>query len=135
MAKKLSVSIRMSATVLPPHVSTIVATQKATPLPDLCELADELMALNIGHVSTIAKKYRPQEFNEHRNRSSNYSPKKNNSPNTLTPFNKDQRPKICRWHIFFGATARKCKNWCQWPNKQNCSISDTRPTSPTSSEN
>ena len=35
----------------------------------------------------------------------------------LRPYHEDQRPKVCRSHIFFGAKARTCKPWCQWPTK------------------
>lgn len=35
----------------------------------------------------------------------------------LTPFHEGQRPKVCRAHLFFGAQARTCKPWCQWPSR------------------
>lgn len=87
------------------------------------------MALNIGHVNAVSSKelHQPQHHQQRRTKPTSYS-KKNTG--TLTPFNKDQRPKVCRWHIFFGSAARKCNTWCQWPQKQICAISDTRPSSP-----
>jgi hypothetical protein len=36
-------------------------------------------------------------------------------PLGLQPFRKGQRPVVCRSHLFYGAQARSCKSWCQWP--------------------
>ena len=35
----------------------------------------------------------------------------------LTPFASGQRPKICRYHLFYGRDAKTCTEWCHWPNK------------------
>ena len=38
-------------------------------------------------------------------------------PYSVQPFTADQRPKVCRFHLYYGHKARKCVQWCQWPNK------------------
>ena len=35
----------------------------------------------------------------------------------LLPFYRDQRPQVCRAHLYFGQEARTCKPWCRWPKK------------------
>lgn len=42
-------------------------------------------------------------------------------------------PVICRFHLFFGECARKCKSWCRYPSKARVSIlPSSRPPSPAS---
>ena len=41
-----------------------------------------------------------------------------NIPYGLRPFSKGQRPLMCRFHIYFGDAARRCKRWCRYPNKK-----------------
>ncbi|XP_076055470.1 uncharacterized protein LOC143033828 isoform X2 [Oratosquilla oratoria] len=33
-------------------------------------------------------------------------------PLGLTPFYDGQRPRVCRYHLFYGNSARTCKKWC-----------------------
>ena len=35
--------------------------------------------------------------------------------NSFQPFSPGQRPKICRFHLFFANSAKRCKPWCKWP--------------------
>lgn len=56
------------------------------------------------------------------------------------PFSTGQRPKICRYHIFFGERARRCKVWCQWPGRRPANIdppsrAGSRSSSPVRTEN
>ena len=39
------------------------------------------------------------------------------TPLGLTPYHAGQRQQVCRSHLFYGARARTCKPWCQWPSK------------------
>lgn len=49
----------------------------------------------------------------------------------VRPFSPDQRPKVCRGHLYFGRKARHCKPWCQWLDKSGCEIQpNSRPASP-----
>ena len=40
-------------------------------------------------------------------------------PPGLRPFHRDQRPQVCRAHLYFGVEAKTCKPWCRWPEKKN----------------
>ncbi|QQP52897.1 Galactose-1-phosphate uridylyltransferase [Caligus rogercresseyi] len=42
---------------------------------------------------------------------------------SLTPFFPDQRPKVCRAHLFYGLKANSCKPWCVFPKSKQSSIS------------
>ena len=44
-------------------------------------------------------------------------PKQRNSStdNSFQAFSPGQRPKICRFHLFFANSAKRCKPWCKWP--------------------
>lgn len=44
------------------------------------------------------------------------------SNSTMTPFRQGQRPKVCRFHVYYGSSAIKCTAWCQWPNKTGLQI-------------
>ena len=61
----------------------------------------------------------------HANHSSNLS-------NACLPFHPDQKPKICRAHIFYAERARTCKHWCRWPGTKP-RIVDSRESSRTNS--
>lgn len=37
------------------------------------------------------------------------------SPLGVRPFRSDQRPVVCRSHIYYGREAKTCRPWCQWP--------------------
>ena len=41
----------------------------------------------------------------------------NNS--SLEPFFPNQKPKVCRAHIFYCKQATSCRNWCEFPDKPN----------------
>ena len=37
----------------------------------------------------------------------------------ISPYRGDQKPKICRGHIYFAEKSKTCQEWCHWPRKQN----------------
>ena len=41
-----------------------------------------------------------------------------NVPIGVRPYYKDQKPAICRAHLFFHENARTCKAWCKYPKKK-----------------
>lgn len=52
-------------------------------------------------------------------------------PIGLKPFHDNQRPVVCRAHLYYGQRAKNCKPWCRWPNKGNINIlPNSRPGSP-----
>lgn len=40
------------------------------------------------------------------------------SRGSLHPFTSKQLPVICRFHVYFGAQAKKCTPWCKWPGNR-----------------
>lgn len=71
------------------------------------------------------------------NRRDNYSnSNKNNDqmsslPLGIRPYSSNQRPVVCRAHLYYGPKARTCKPWCRWLNKDACKVlPNSRPSSP-----
>lgn len=62
-------------------------------------------------------------------------------PPGLRPFHRDQRPVICRAHLYYGTDARSCRPWCRFPSdsprlhRSQQTPSQSRDTSPASPGN
>ncbi len=53
----------------------------------------------------------------------------------LQPFAAGQRPKICRFHLYYAQHAKRCKPWCKWPGEKPATIDPTsRANSPARSQ-
>ena len=129
---------------LPHTISPIIATQKGTPLKDLGQLADELMPFvhqaNYALSQNMPPTYPSQcllNKNKYSPSASNYDNKLNIIPTGVRPYNRNQRPKICRAHLYFASEAKTCKPWCKWPHKnpELKILPNSRSASPTKSEN
>ena len=127
---------------LPPSIAPVVAASTGTSLIQLGTLADESMALynsvvsnsssnRISHVKEVPK--------INRGKDSSFSSETKPVQYGTVPFHPDQKPKICRFHLFYAEKARRCKPWCRFPSKKNCSMQpSSRSASParsTASEN
>lgn len=121
---------------LPHTISPAVAAQTTLTLTQLGSLADELMPMHNSFCNLTQK--------QPSNRTTPDTSKERQHYNTasvipigLRPFSSDQRPKVCRAHIYFADRARTCKPWCKFPNKNNCRMQpSSRSSSPApSSEN
>lgn len=117
---------------LPSNLAPIIATQKSTTFDDLGKLADELYSFGAQNVAINRVPCATH--------SSEQTPPNRTHISKdlgLTPFSPDQRPKICRAHIFFADRAKRCRSWCQWPDKTRCTVvrsaRSTPRTSPCSS--
>ena len=117
----------------PPAISPVLAAQRSLNLQQLGSLADELLPYfgeKVLHVQQTASQ-----------KSTYYEKNRNSSqiPTGLRPFSTDQRPKVCRAHLYFADKARTCKPWCKWPNKRNCNMQpssrSSSPIPPQHSEN
>ena len=120
---------------LPPSLGPVIATQKTVGLDDLGRLADELVPLLKDQVTCSVTRFH-RDSSKHAIHSDNPSHKsidKSRTSLNLVPFSENQRPKICRCHIFFGRNARTCRPWCQWPDKSNCTVKQSRSPTPASS--
>ncbi|XP_076038153.1 uncharacterized protein LOC143023506 [Oratosquilla oratoria] len=54
-------------------------------------------------------------------------------PLGLTPFYDGQRPRVCRYHLFYGNSARTCKQWCILSHTSANVLPSSRPNSRSSS--
>ena len=116
---------------LPITIGTVLAAQKELTLNQLGKLADELIPLEQAHCLAV-----PSASSFTRKSTDNSHTFKNHAG--LRPYHANQRPKVCRAHIFFGHKARSCKPWCQWPNKSpqlQCSSRSSSPSPSVASEN
>lgn len=112
----------------PATISPVLAAQKSLTLQQLGTLADELMPYFQDKVMHVNKQ--PQRYN---NTYQEHQTNRNQSQlaRGLRPFSENQRPKICRTHLYFAEKARNCTAWCKWPNKSNCTIqASSRSASP-----
>jgi len=122
---------------LPEKIQPVVAAQKSTPLDELAVLADDLINL-AGSTNISAITRQQQDHRQQQRHVSQFSPQPSHrqssfSSQTLVPFHSSQQPKVCRSHIFFGTEARNCRPWCEWPQKQKCTITTSRRQSPVNS--
>lgn len=129
---------------LPKDVATpLRAFQDLSP-QRLAQVADTMMAhQSINAVSKLPPLHsggssKTNVSQSHVNHSS-YRPSRQ-----LTPFHPNQRPQVCRAHIFYGQAARTCRPWCKFPKRGTETIlrngdrtpaQQSRSNSPTRSEN
>ena len=104
---------------LPSNVGLVIASQKEFTLQQIGKLADELMPL-----LSISPSNQVSTVNEIRtnNSSSNKTERnprddRNPVPYGIRPYRPDQKPRVCKAHIYYADAARTCKPWCRWPNK------------------
>ena len=129
--------------ILPPNVATVMASQKDLNLQQWGKLADELSPyFNTSQPCQVmnVNQSNSSSSNSSQNNNHDSKPKKNFGKGKfsqgLAPFYADQRPKICRAHLYFAEKAKFCKPWCKWPVKTNCQIQpNSRSSSPARSEN
>lgn len=127
---------------LPSNIAPVLAAQKTLSLTQLGVLADELMPLlseQVSHVPITAvnnSDFSPRRRNDQRYSRSKSPKNESNMPYGLKPYNQNQRPKVCKAHLYYGKSARTCKQWCHWPQKNDCKIlPNSRSSSPAPSEN
>ena len=116
---------------LQPQAAAILAAQPDLALENLGKLADTLMQhlpQPIAYVNSRDREPRsvarqPEERVSRRDR-------RDAAPSGLQPFFANQRPQVCRAHLYWGAGARSCRAWCQFPRGPNCRVVDSRTSSP-----
>ena len=86
---------------LPSTISPVIASQKELNLSQLGNLADELLP----YFSQSPVMAAPQQKPRHSNVPSTEKTDSNPTHFGVRPFNKDQRPKVCRAHIYFADRA------------------------------
>ena len=120
----------------PSAITPVLAAQKSLTLDQLGSLADELMPYFNDRVMHVNKprEHQPDlssSSTRQFNKESNYQNFNSAISKGIRPFSTNQRPKICRFHLYYAERANKCTQWCHWPNKNNCQIQPpSRPSSP-----
>ena len=101
---------------LPSSLAPVIASQRSTPVSQLGSLADELMPLlnKTQEIHAAPATYTPVQRIPQR-RDETYS---TGIPIGLRPYRRNQRPTVCRAHLYFNHNARNCKPWCKWPSKK-----------------
>jgi hypothetical protein len=114
---------------LPLHVQTTLASHVSLSLQQLAEIANDLVLMVPPTTVMAVSSPSPAAT----------SPATTSRASTnigLKPFHPNQRPHVCRAHIFYGSRAKTCKPWCKWPNKTNVTLlPNSRPSSPIPSGN
>lgn len=103
---------------IPSSISAVLASQKSLDLQALGKLADELMVFSNNPVNVVQNSTPSSQIRHRPNvsRNSTSSVSYHHSQG-VQPFHQNQRPKVCRAHLYFGKQAKWCKPWCQWPGK------------------
>lgn len=115
----------------PPTIPPVLAAHKSLTLQQQGTLTDELIPYFTDKVLHVKDSSQPAPQKTSQN------PSENNPsfPTGLRPYSADQRPKICRAHLYFADKARTCKPWCLWPTKTHCKMqASSRPASPAPSK-
>ena len=87
-----------------------------------------------------SKSYQRQTgYNRTNDRQNNYRRDNVSSNDYLShnvkPFKPNQKQQVCRYHLYFGHSAKRCKNWCILNNPSIMTTPDSRPNSRFSSPN
>ena len=120
---------------LPPVIATALASQKSLSLTEIGSMADELSPLVNNQVNYV-NNYQTNDDRQQQYQKSRHFETRNKFstpalPLGLRPFGANQRPKICRAHLYFADKARVCKPWCKFPTKRGCNIQpSSRSSSP-----
>lgn len=113
---------------LPPTIAPVLAAQQELTLVQLGKLADELVPFAQSCLQVNYAPHQQQTASQHfsgKYSSGKYSNPQNTQkanvpgaiPIGVKPFYSDQRPQVCRAHIYFGTQAKTCKPWCKFPGK------------------
>lgn len=117
---------------LPPAISPVLASQKALSIEQLGSLADELQPFAQDQTPIYNTRFREASPRREQRR------EPFRLPFGLRPFSNNQKPVVCRGHLYFGNKSKTCKPWCRWPNKNAANLRmqpSSRPTSPTLESN
>ena len=113
---------------LPTSIKPVVAAQTDLEIGRLGKMSDDLLLYfnqnDNPHVRQISQNpsFQPR---------SKYTEKFKNFSSSTPPFIKNQRPKICKYHIYFADRAKYCKPWCKWPDKRKVQLQQSsRPSLP-----
>ena len=93
----------------PPSISSVLVSHNDLSLAQMAKLADSMLPYVQQPTNDVL--HVKQRASTTANRNEKFV------PISIRPFSPDQRPKICRAHIYFADRAKTCKPWCKYPNK------------------
>jgi hypothetical protein len=110
-------------TALPPSIRAALVGHESAALETFAKIADSMLAVSASSTPFAVNKVetRPIETPSDFRRTSSNLPR---------PFHRDQRPKVCNAHIYYGAKARTCRRWCQWPEASKPRVLSSDKTTP-----
>lgn len=112
---------------MPEAIRSICAGQTELNLVALGKLADDVASYtNTFNVAAIQDNKRQSQFDRAR---SDRRSESATLPKGLQPFKPDQKPLVCRAHLYYGEKANSCRRWCRWPSKDGCRV-QSRETTP-----
>jgi hypothetical protein len=129
---------------LPNNLRPTLTAQTSLSLEALGALANDLVSLTISSLPTPAPvcavsppypapSYEPRYSPSSNSRFSQSSAMPSSLPIGFRPFYADQKPRVCRAHLYFASQAKTCKPWCLWPNRVGLHVqTSSRPSSPVS---
>lgn len=105
---------------LPITVAQILMPHEDMTLQNLAKLADQILPLSVSRGTdqgaTSFAAHRGQ-FNSRQHTDIVKDSQFLGDFNSVKPFHKGQRPRICRAHIYYADFAKSCKVWCKYPSK------------------
>lgn len=122
-------------------------------LNEIADFADMLMSYNYQNVPQnfqmfnanvptqsachVSRQTSTGQQNRNYPQSNNYSQSNNTVdfsnnaiPHNVRAFNSKQKPLICRYHLYYGQDAKRCKSYCFLNNPSVKTLPDSRPQSP-----
>lgn len=102
---------------MPISTQMALASHQGLKLADFVAVADSLLLIS-PQTQTVAKISQPQAENFSAKSQGESSQQRFSTTYLLHPFSPNQRPKICRYHLYFGPAAKRCKPWCVWPARK-----------------
>ena len=100
-------------------------------LDDFAKLADTIYQYSTFdyHVAAVRPDPKPEHDSVSPNRNFQHDPRQQKGG--MFPFSAGQKPKICRFHVFYANNAKRCKPWCKWPGQKPQLIdASSRPATP-----
>jgi hypothetical protein len=95
---------------LPQTLAELLHAHTNQSFSDFITVADTVWAARKASGHAACSAVRPQQ-----QPSPSLNPSQNDHRGVM-PFNANQRPRVCRAHIYYGASARTCRKWCVFPS-------------------
>ena len=116
---------------LPPTTRVALSAHHNLALDDFAKLADTIYQYSTFdyHVAAVKPDTKLEHDSVSPNRNFQHNPRQQKGG--MFPFSAGQKPKICRFHVFYANNAKRCKPWCKWPGQKPQLIdASSRPATP-----